>query len=142
MSRRRKPDHVANARLARAFHERQREAARKAAAKRNVVQCGPVTVTRPDGTTDVHPPLTPAQLRRVAPERLPIDPTLRHRVLSRDGYACRYCGATGELIMEHVIPVIKGGATHMGNLVAACVPCNARKGTEVWAPKPLRLSDA
>lgn len=41
--------------------------------------------------------------------------------------ACVYCGGratTG----DHVIPLEQGGAVGMGNVVAACSPCNTSKG--------------
>lgn len=39
---------------------------------------------------------------------------------------CVYCGAPSEHI-DHVIPIAKGGAHKVGNLVAACRSCNQRK---------------
>lgn len=57
---------------------------------------------------------------------------LRFEVLSRDGFKCRYCGASApnvELVVDHVVPVVHGGATVAENLVAACQPCNAGKAT-------------
>lgn len=54
---------------------------------------------------------------------------------------CHYCGAdvgTAELTMDHIVPVIRGGRSARGNLVAACKPCNTEKkhalGFE-WEPK-------
>jgi len=51
-------------------------------------------------------------------------------VFSRDGFACRYCGATSEkaqLVLDHIEPVSKGGSDEPENLVTACEPCNAGK---------------
>lgn len=48
--------------------------------------------------------------------------------------ACVYCGAKAEHI-DHVIPIAKGGAHKVGNLVAACQSCNQRKSDKflsVW----------
>lgn len=48
----------------------------------------------------------------------------------RDGFRCVYCGATKEdspLEIDHVIPVSRGGTSDIGNLVAACKPCNRGK---------------
>jgi 5-methylcytosine-specific restriction endonuclease McrA len=39
---------------------------------------------------------------------------------------CVYCGSKAEHI-DHVIPIAKGGAHKVGNLVAACQSCNQRK---------------
>lgn len=47
---------------------------------------------------------------------------------------CAYCGATSKHI-DHVIPIAKGGAHKVGNLVAACQSCNQRKSDKfvsVW----------
>jgi len=43
---------------------------------------------------------------------------------------CHYCQkkfAPGELTMDHVIPLARGGKTTPGNLVAACRACNRDK---------------
>lgn len=57
---------------------------------------------------------------------------LRYEVLRRDNHACRYCGATAPdaaLTVDHVVPVALGGTDDPGNLVAACVDCNAGKAS-------------
>lgn len=41
--------------------------------------------------------------------------------------ACAYCGSTERLTLDHVIPLARGGQHRVGNLVAACKPCNSRK---------------
>ena len=43
---------------------------------------------------------------------------------------CAYCGASGELVLEHAIPINKKalGEHRLGNLVPSCRACNARKG--------------
>lgn len=59
-----------------------------------------------------------------------ISKRLRYEILRRDGYACRYCGATSprvELTVDHVVPVTLGGKDDPSNLVAACRDCNAGK---------------
>jgi 5-methylcytosine-specific restriction endonuclease McrA len=55
----------------------------------------------------------------------------RNRILARDRYRCQYCGAKGtvfELTIDHILPGSRGGSTSPENLVAACFPCNQRKG--------------
>ena len=52
----------------------------------------------------------------------------RFNVFLRDGFECVYCGATEDLTFDHVIPRSKGGRTSWDNIVAACSPCNLRKG--------------
>ena len=52
----------------------------------------------------------------------------RRAVFARDGWACQYCGTRSKLTVDHVIPRSKGGRTSWENIVAACSPCNLRKG--------------
>lgn len=63
---------------------------------------------------------------------------LRTAVFERDDYTCRYCGARGvRLECDHVVPVAKGGQTHIENLATACLPCNRSKGSKTlqeWRP--------
>lgn len=54
----------------------------------------------------------------------------RRNVLRRDGHRCQYCGATDRLTLDHVLPKSRGGPDTWENLVAACVPCNNRKGNK------------
>src|SRR5687768_11233339 len=52
----------------------------------------------------------------------------RFNVFLRDRFTCQYCGSREELTFDHVIPRSKGGQTTWDNVVAACSPCNLRKG--------------
>jgi len=52
---------------------------------------------------------------------------IRKRVLDRDRWTCRYCGAPANHA-DHIVPVARGGATHESNLAAACQTCNLGKG--------------
>lgn len=43
---------------------------------------------------------------------------------------CHYCGKSfppGELTMDHVIPLARGGSSEKMNLVTACKECNTKK---------------
>lgn len=57
---------------------------------------------------------------------------LRFKVLLRDGFVCRYCGAAAaegvRLQVDHVVPWSQGGRTVLDNLRTACGPCNRGKG--------------
>lgn len=51
----------------------------------------------------------------------------------RDLYTCQYCSTThprNQLTLDHVLPLSKGGKTSWTNIVAACGPCNVRKGNK------------
>ena len=55
----------------------------------------------------------------------------RFNVFLRDRFTCQYCGCRDELTFDHVIPRSKGGTTTWENVVAACSPCNLRKGDKL-----------
>ena len=43
---------------------------------------------------------------------------------------CHYCGRPTpprELTMDHVVPIVRGGASEKGNVVPCCKECNSRK---------------
>jgi 5-methylcytosine-specific restriction endonuclease McrA len=43
---------------------------------------------------------------------------------------CYYCGRRfpqGELTMDHIVPIIRGGKSTKGNIAAACKECNNKK---------------
>ena len=44
------------------------------------------------------------------------------------GEICAYCGTTGKLQWEHIIPVAMSGPDTFDNMVRACGPCNQSKG--------------
>lgn len=51
----------------------------------------------------------------------------RHRI---GAGLCHYCGArfaSGELTLDHVVPLVRGGKSNRGNCVPACKECNTRK---------------
>jgi len=77
--------------------------------------------------------------RRKAQERhstavlLSPDQLWRHWL--RFDHQCAYCGAQGDLQVEHVVPISKGGEHHLGNIVPACQRCNFSKRSadaETW----------
>lgn len=59
---------------------------------------------------------------------------LRFRILLRDGFTCRKCGASPlkspgvELHVDHIVPWSKGGETVNDNLETKCAKCNLGKG--------------
>lgn len=48
---------------------------------------------------------------------------------------CYYCGANvppGELTMDHIVPIARGGRSTKSNVVPACKDCNSKK--KYWLP--------
>ena len=52
----------------------------------------------------------------------------RFNLFLRDEFSCQYCGNKGEMTFDHILPRCRGGLTTWENVVAACGPCNLRKG--------------
>lgn len=52
-------------------------------------------------------------------------------VARRDGELCRRCGATENLAVDHIIPVIAEGRDRLDNFQLLCRSCNSRKGGRV-----------
>jgi 5-methylcytosine-specific restriction endonuclease McrA len=60
-----------------------------------------------------------------------------------DVKVCAYCGETPETDrddlgatwhIDHVVPISKGGADDLSNMVKACRRCNLRKHAKTWVP--------
>jgi 5-methylcytosine-specific restriction endonuclease McrA len=71
--------------------------------------------------------------------RLQVSLTKRE-ILRRDDYTCQYCGKRSHaLTVDHVIPRRLGGQHIWTNVVAACPPCNRRKGGKIPERANMRL---
>lgn len=76
----------------------------------------------------VHPGSTKRRTRREVSDRQ------RFRILVRDGFRCRACGASPlthsgvQLHVDHILPWSKGGETTDDNLLTKCSQCNLGKG--------------
>ena len=56
---------------------------------------------------------------------------VRLRILWRDQWTCHWCRAPANTV-DHVVPLAEGGARYdPANLVAACRPCNTRRGAQL-----------
>lgn len=85
------------------------------------------TVSRP------FPAPAVVRLLRQLRHRPPFVRFSRDNVYLRDGYRCQYCGVdlpARDLTLDHVLPRCQGGKTSWTNVVAACTPCNRRKGRD------------
>lgn len=87
----------------------------------------------PDALTEQKASTTPLTVNRRRTKR-EISERMRFRILVRDGFTCRACGASPlktigtELHVDHVTPWSKGGETVEENLETKCSRCNLGKG--------------
>lgn len=63
--------------------------------------------------------------------RAAIPSSIRDLVLDRDGHACRLCGTTEDLTLDHIYPWSLGGPDTPENLRVLCRSCNSSKGDRV-----------
>jgi len=63
----------------------------------------------------------------------------RFNLFLRDQFCCQYCGSKAELTFDHVVPRARGGVTSWENVVAACSPCNLKKGSKSLSQTNLNL---
>jgi 5-methylcytosine-specific restriction endonuclease McrA len=66
-------------------------------------------------------------------------PLNRRAVFARDQHRCQYCSRPAENL-DHVLPRSRGGDHAWENVVAACRPCNARKGDKTPDEARMALS--
>lgn len=50
-------------------------------------------------------------------------------VYTKDIHACKQCGSTENLEIDHIVPLARGGSNELDNLQILCKKCNRRK----WA---------
>lgn len=86
----------------------------------------------------------PCVIRLVRYVRIPRDvhrrKITRKAVLARDSYTCQYCGSESHgLTVDHVVPRSRGGSSAWDNIVAACAPCNRKKGSKLPAEAMMPL---
>ncbi len=89
-----------------------------------------------------------AEAKRRKELRNEITHKLRFDVLERDKYTCQYCGASPhgkrnngeevELVVDHIVPLDKGGDNKLTNLITACWICNEGKKNRELARTTLR----
>jgi 5-methylcytosine-specific restriction endonuclease McrA len=86
----------------------------------------------------------PMVIRLVTYVRVPRDThrrkITRRAVFARDNWTCQYCGSRQQLTVDHVIPRSKGGPSTWDNIVAACAPCNRRKGDSLPLQAGMQLA--
>ncbi|MBF2004013.1 MAG: HNH endonuclease [Chlorogloeopsis fritschii C42_A2020_084] len=70
-----------------------------------------------------------------------IPAALRQLVIQRAGDRCEYCGLSqagqaATFHIDHITPVVAGGATTAENLALACVSCSLRKAARQTVEDP------
>lgn len=63
----------------------------------------------------------------------------RFNLFLRDEFCCQYCGSRQDLTFDHVLPRKLGGITSWENVVAACAPCNLKKGSKTLREAGMKL---
>jgi hypothetical protein len=57
---------------------------------------------------------------------------IRQLIIDRDDNTCVYCGeVSGEMHIDHIVPVSRGGSDDPDNLCVACRSCNLSKGAKL-----------
>lgn len=66
-------------------------------------------------------------------KRRKVGPDRRAAIYARDGNRCVECGEKdkGQLTLDHIIPVSKGGSSRDENLQTMCRRCNVAKGNKL-----------
>jgi hypothetical protein len=115
---------------------------------------GPGYVLREVGTREGRSPLRHAEAYRephvldllarasggLRVRRSAISPRQRARIMERDDFRCRRCGAgprDERLVIDHVVPVAGGGSSDDANLQTLCEPCNQGKADRPPHPHDL-----
>ncbi|VAW31369.1 hypothetical protein MNBD_CHLOROFLEXI01-1522 [hydrothermal vent metagenome] len=66
----------------------------------------------------------------------------QEQIKTRAAHRCEYCQSWASysaqsFVYEHIIPVVKGGETHLNNLCYACGGCNGHKYTKTESIDPV-----
>ena len=69
----------------------------------------------------------------------------QEQIKTRAGKRCEYCQCWAEysaqpFVLEHIIPIAKGGKTHPDNMCYACGGCNGHKYTKTEYADPVSKS--
>jgi hypothetical protein len=75
------------------------------------------------------------------PFRTKIPAAIRKQVAELADHRCSYCKSPSvvgiPMVIDHIVPVVKGGSSHLRNLCLACYRCNEFKGSLLTALDPL-----
>jgi 5-methylcytosine-specific restriction endonuclease McrA len=78
-----------------------------------------------------------------------VERVYRHRILERDRWTCQLCGVEVDkeatvphplaAVLDHVVPLARGGTHSQANVQCAHFLCNSRKSDGILDPEQLRL---
>lgn len=76
--------------------------------------------------------LSPLQIH-ILTEREKMTRSLWISIMKKGHWTCKYCGVSkyGEMEVDHIYPISKGGITTESNLQVLCRRCNKRKGAKI-----------
>ena len=75
-----------------------------------------------------------AARRRALARGVVVETVNRDRIIRRDNATCYMCGRKPGLrfiVIDHVIPITRGGSHTEHNMKVACIVCNLRKGNRL-----------
>lgn len=81
----------------------------------------------------IYSEISSGKKRKAPKRRLGLSPKVRWQVLTRDAFACQYCGRRPpevSLEVDHKVAVADGGTDDPENLVSACTDCNRGEGAQ------------
>lgn len=70
------------------------------------------------------------KLTKSSEQRKGISLKIRYSIFQRDHFRCQICGAdstTSRLVIDHILPIVWGGANNEDNLRTLCFMCNHGK---------------
>src|ERR671924_945759 len=75
------------------------------------------------------------------PRRPRLSAAVRRQITERDTQRCAYCRSPMivgiPMVIEHIIPLVRGGSSTPDNLCLACYRCNEFKGSRTEAADPI-----
>ena len=69
----------------------------------------------------------PEPIKHEKRERRKVTGKFRRSIYELDKYRCVYCSTLENLLVEHIMPLSRGGVTTQENCVTACAGCNTKK---------------
>lgn len=78
------------------------------------------------------------RLRRISENGGDLNDYEWERILRRYDHRCVACGRKGDITMDHIVPIAKGGRHSAENMQPLCRSCNSSKGSSIIDYRPDR----